>query len=203
MEGGSGTRKTGRGIQIVQMRNSGSVPGSAKRPDQTLLAAISNFGEEKQVCWDNTYRLILPGGPQSLAPVLRRLLGDASAALDRDTDTVRACLTQARQEQRVRRHIEAHLDQPIRVIALAEISGLSAGHFSVAFRTTFGSSVRTYLAHRRIERAQMLMLSSRGSLADIALNSGFCDQAHLCRMFRRITGQTPNVWRRTYAGARQ
>jgi AraC-like DNA-binding protein len=155
--------------------------------------------------------------------VLSRLLGDASAALDRDTDTVRACLTQAiallgreldepqprrgglepRQEQRVRRHIEAHLDQPIRVIALAEISGLSAGHFSVAFRTTFGSSVRTYLAHRRIERAQMLMLSSRGSLADIALNSGFCDQAHLCRMFRRITGQTPNVWRRTYAGARQ
>jgi transcriptional regulator GlxA family with amidase domain len=163
------------------------------------------------------------GGPQSLAPVLSRLLGDASAALDRDTDTVRACLTQAIallgreadepqprrgglapwQEQRVKRHIEAHLDQPLRVKALAEISGLSAGHFSVAFRTTFGSSVRTYLAHRRIERAQMLMLSTGHSLTDIALASGFCDQAHYCRQFRRITGQTPNVWRRTYAGARQ
>jgi transcriptional regulator GlxA family with amidase domain len=69
----------------------------------------------------------------------------------------------------VKRHIEAHLDQAIRVTALADISGLSAGCFSVAFRTTFGSSVRTYLTHGRIERAQMLMVSTGGSLADIAL----------------------------------
>jgi AraC-like DNA-binding protein len=159
-----------------------------------------------------------------LAPVLSRLLGDASAALDRDTGAVRDCLTQAMallgqeterrvvtrplrggfapwQEQRVKRHIEVHLDQPIRIAALAEISRLSTGYFSVAFRTTFGSSVQTFLAHRRIERAQILMLSTGQSLADIALASGFCDQAHFCRRFRQITGQTPNVWRRTYAGA--
>lgn len=163
------------------------------------------------------------GGTQSLAPVLSRLLGDASAALDRDTGTVRACLTQAMallgrqaddrqprrggfapwQEQRVKQHIEAHLDQPIRVGSLAAISRLSTGYFSVAFRTTFGSPVRTYVAHRRIERAQMLMLSSGRSLADIALDTGFCDQPHFCRQFRRITGQTPNAWRRIYAGGRR
>jgi AraC-like DNA-binding protein len=165
------------------------------------------------------------GDRQLLAPVLSRLLGEASAALDRDTGAVRACLTQAMallgretderrsvtpprrggfapwQEERVKRHIEAHLDQPIRIASLAEISRLSTGYFSVAFRTTFGSSVQTFLAHRRIERAQMLMLSTGQSLTDIALASGFCDQAHFCRRFRRITGQTPNAWRRTYAGA--
>ncbi len=159
---------------------------------------------------------------QLLAPVLGRLLGDANAALDSDTGKVRACLTQAMallglpaderraathprrgglapwQEQRVRQHIEAHLDQPIRIAALAEISRLSTGYFSAGFRTTFGASFQTFVAHQRIERAQRLMLSTQQSLTDVALASGFCDQAHFCRRFRRITGKTPNAWRRLY-----
>lgn len=164
----------------------------------------------------------VPGVVTLLAPALSKLLDDASNAVDGDTPTVRSCLAQALallekeavpvdngsprqsrrggfaawQEQRVRTYIDAHLDAPIRVADLAQISRLSAGYFSVPFRQTFGSSLQTFLAHRRVERAKMLMLSTDQTLTDIALACGFCDQAHFCRRFRRIVGSTPNAWRR-------
>ncbi len=34
------------------------------------------------------------------------------------------------------------------------------------------------------------------SLSDIALGCGFVDQAHLCKHFRVVTGETPAAWRR-------
>ena len=37
--------------------------------------------------------------------------------------------------------------------------------------------------------------------AEIALRTGFADQAHLTRSFRSLTGTTPAVWRRRAGGA--
>jgi AraC family transcriptional regulator len=49
---------------------------------------------------------------------------------------------------------------------------------------------------RRIERAQGLMLQTNLSLAQIALDCGLADQAHLNKSFRRFVGQSPGAWRR-------
>jgi AraC-like DNA-binding protein len=159
-----------------------------------------------------------------LAPTLIKLLDDASNAVNSDTGAARSCLEQALarlrmvhmssdsqsislprrgglapwQEHRVTDHIEAHLDGPIRLTELADISRLSLSYFSVAFRQSFGSSLQTFITHRRVERAQTLMLSTDQTLADIALACGFCDQAHFCRRFRRVNGRTPNAWRRQH-----
>jgi AraC-like DNA-binding protein len=40
------------------------------------------------------------------------------------------------------------------------------------------------------------MIESNAPLCEIALDCGLADQAHLCRVFRRMTGTTPSVWRR-------
>jgi AraC-like DNA-binding protein len=40
------------------------------------------------------------------------------------------------------------------------------------------------------------MLVSDNGLSDIALACGMTDQAHLCKIFRQMTGQTPAAWRR-------
>jgi AraC family transcriptional regulator len=40
-----------------------------------------------------------------------------------------------------------------------------------------------------------LMHDSRASLAKIAISSGFADQHHLARVFRRMTGMTPSAYR--------
>jgi AraC-like DNA-binding protein len=44
--------------------------------------------------------------------------------------------------------------------------------------------------------AAMYMLNTDMYLSDIALGCGFVDQAHLCRHFRMVTGETPAAWRR-------
>jgi AraC family transcriptional regulator len=93
-------------------------------------------------------------------------------------------------------YIEDKLDSSIRVTALAGVVQLSTSHFFRAFRKTFGETPVAYIRQRRVRRAQELMLTSRLSLSQVALECGMCDQPHLCRVFRRIVGVNPNAWRR-------
>jgi len=44
-----------------------------------------------------------------------------------------------------------------------------------------------------------MMRTTRERLAQIAVACGLCDQAHLCKVFRRMTGMTPSAWRRASA----
>jgi AraC-like DNA-binding protein len=51
---------------------------------------------------------------------------------------------------------------------------------------------------RRIERSQELLIETRESLADIADQAGFADQAAFTRTFHQIVGISPGRWRRDY-----
>jgi AraC-like DNA-binding protein len=97
---------------------------------------------------------------------------------------------------RVMRHIEQQLPSRIIIDELAQITRLSTSYFSAAFRASFGTSPHDYISRRRIDLAKQLMLRTDMPLTEIALDCGFADQSHLCRVFRRLTGQTPAAWRR-------
>jgi AraC family transcriptional regulator len=93
--------------------------------------------------------------------------------------------------------IERQVGRAISVAELARACGLSTNHFARAFRKTHGVSPRAWLILRRIERAQALLVGSDLSLADIALECGFCEQSHFSRQFAKVVGVTPGAWRRT------
>jgi AraC-like DNA-binding protein len=57
-----------------------------------------------------------------------------------------------------------------------------------------------YVLEKRIARAQRLMLESNDRLSEVAQACGFTDQAHLCRVFRRLVGASPRTWRRAHMG---
>jgi transcriptional regulator GlxA family with amidase domain len=44
--------------------------------------------------------------------------------------------------------------------------------------------------------AQQLMLDTSQPLSTIAVACGMCDQSHLTRWFTRLSGESPNQWRR-------
>jgi AraC family transcriptional regulator len=100
------------------------------------------------------------------------------------------------QIRRVRDFVDAHLGARILVSDLSAIVQRSEAHFARAFKKTFDVSPHAYVLRRRVEKASHLMLVSDDSLSDIALACGMTDQAHLCKIFRQMTGQTPAAWRR-------
>jgi AraC family transcriptional regulator len=100
------------------------------------------------------------------------------------------------QIRQVRDFVDAHLSSRILVSDLSAIVQRSEAHFARAFKKTFGVGPHAYVLRRRVEKASHLMLVSDDSLSDIALACGMTDQAHLCKIFRQMTGQTPAAWRR-------
>jgi AraC family transcriptional regulator len=88
------------------------------------------------------------------------------------------------------------LEGNITVKEVASACTLSASHFARRFRLSFGTSVHQRLIALRIERAKELLSKTDQSLSEIALLSGFCDQAAFARSFRRIERNTPSNWRR-------
>jgi AraC family transcriptional regulator len=103
------------------------------------------------------------------------------------------------QVRRVTMYIEANLVETIRNRELASMVRLSPFHFCRAFRESFEDSPHSYIVRRRVERAQALMLTTRASLAQIAVSCGIADQAYLSKLFRRLVGETPGSWRRARA----
>ena len=100
------------------------------------------------------------------------------------------------QAKLVDRYIREHSSSSIRIATLAEMVQLSLSHFFRAFRCSFAETPRSYIEKWRVMRGQQLMLNTDFSLAQIALEIGLCDQAHLCRTFRRVVGISPSAWRR-------
>lgn len=107
-------------------------------------------------------------------------------------------------DHQVARIKELLLDDPgadRSVSELAAACGVSAGHFSRAFRRTVGTSPHQWLLEQKIAHAKCL-LKGKKSISEIAFACGFADQSHLTRLFLRKVGVTPGEWRRaTYSDA--
>ncbi|AGS25926.1 AraC family transcriptional regulator protein (plasmid) [Rhizobium etli] len=102
------------------------------------------------------------------------------------------------QYKKVLNFVEEHLSETVKIDELADLVRLSGSHFSRAFRATVGQSPYDYVLSRRMAFAKELMATTDASLSQIALECGMSDQAHLCKVFRRTFGTTPNAWRKPY-----
>ena len=111
----------------------------------------------------------------------------------------RGCLVNW-QARKVRDYIDSHIEGPILVADLSVVAQLSEAHFSRAFKRTFGESPHAFVMRRRVELAARYMLTTDGSLSDIALRCGFTDHSHMCNQFRQAVGETPGAWRRAGRG---
>ena len=90
-------------------------------------------------------------------------------------------------------HIAAHLDEPLSLDDLAAITGLSVWRFATVFRERIGMAPHRYVSLQRVRHAQAL-LRQGATLASAASESGFCDQSHLSRRFKRLCGMTPGQY---------
>lgn len=103
------------------------------------------------------------------------------------------------QVKKVKHYIDERISHGIPLDELAQQVRLSTSYFSAAFKATFGVPPHNYVVSRRVAHAQRRMLTSDAPLCEIALDCGLADQAHLSRVFRRVTGTTPSAWRRYFS----
>ena len=100
------------------------------------------------------------------------------------------------QMKRVVDYIEGHLADRIAAVDLAALINVSTGQLFRAFKISVGVTPFRYIGRRRLELACTLIRTTREPLSQIALACGVCDQAYLCKMFRRMIGMSPSDWRR-------
>lgn len=96
---------------------------------------------------------------------------------------------------RVLVHVQAHLDADLSLGALARVAGFSRFHFEREFTRDTGETVKQYTQRLRLERAAIRLLLHRGSILDVALESGFQSHETFSRAFRRRFGVAPRQYR--------
>jgi AraC family transcriptional regulator len=125
--------------------------------------------------------------------LLRRQIEPQSVGGAADDGKERLLAWQAR---KVLDYIDGHITSRVLVSDLCALVWRSEAYFSRSFKGTFGCSPHVFVVRRRVELAAKYMLQTDMSLSDIALSCGFVDQAHLCKHFRVVAGETPAAWRR-------
>ncbi len=102
------------------------------------------------------------------------------------------------QKRRASELLHENMHGRIRLSDVARECGLSVSHFARSFKTSFGISTHQWLIQHRIEHAKELLTQTTMSLIEIAVQSGFNDQAAFTRTFHQIVGVSPGSWRRHY-----
>lgn len=104
------------------------------------------------------------------------------------------------QEDIAKQLMLANLDAGISVAEVAEACALSRSHFTRKFKESTLLSPHVWLRQQRVDKAMALLRHSQLSLTQVAMECGFFDQAHFCRVFARSQGMTPLAFKRQQQG---
>jgi AraC-like DNA-binding protein len=185
-------------------------------------APVTEHGFRKRVLYLDLSRLdeslIGPAvdGPDLVDPVLRRRVGQLHTALAHAGDELEAesrltliaerlrghlrplLVEEPRPDRPLAHHLRELLDERlVQGIALDEAAALvhaHPAHLVRAFSGAYGIAPHQYLMSRRVDRARRLLLEG-GKPAEVATATGFYDQSHLTRHFRRLVGVSPGRYR--------
>lgn len=93
----------------------------------------------------------------------------------------------------VRDYLKSHYAENISLSQLASVADLSRFYLLRVFRNQMGVPPHEYQTQVRITHARKLLRKGY-SILDAALETGFFDQSHFSRNFKRITGRTPGQY---------
>lgn len=177
---------------LVSPERLGATPRFAEPviPDEALSARLGGIHRQLEEGWSSLREAELRSALGAL--VDRYGIADGGAAWQREHEAVR----------HVRLHFEEHYGSLIRLEPLARQVGLSIFQLIRLFRASTGLPPYAFLEQIRIDRAVGL-LRAGVPISKVAELTGFSDQSHLTRFFKRITGVPPGRYRRSVERARR
>ena len=96
---------------------------------------------------------------------------------------------------RAKVYISEHQDEELSLRQVAGAVNTSAFYFCKMFKQATGLTFTDYLARIRIEKVKNLLLNPHKRISEAAYEAGFQSLSQFNRVFRRVTGQSPTVWR--------
>ncbi len=102
--------------------------------------------------------------------------------------------------QNIVKYIQNNYIYNISLSAVAAQFHVSAGHLSRCFRNQMGMPFTKYINNIRIITAQRLLADGNISIQAVASSVGFESLTHFERIFKSITGVTPNQYKKTMKG---
>jgi AraC family transcriptional regulator len=140
-------------------------------------------------------RLLLSGvtDPAAMESALASFLGALCSATGPGQISARSLTP--RRLKIVEDLIDARLADALAISDMAAACGLSTGFFLRAFKAATGQTPHYYLMGRRVAAARHLLRATGSGAAEIAVQTGFCNQAHMTVCFRNHIGMTPGAYR--------
>ncbi|MBL9214993.1 MAG: helix-turn-helix domain-containing protein [Opitutaceae bacterium] len=114
---------------------------------------------------------------------------------------VKQALAEAPAVTRARAYIAAHLAEDISLPQVARAVGMSPFYFCKNFKKGTGLTFIEYLSRMRVETVKQLLLNPYKRVSEAAYEAGFQSLSQFNRVFHRITGQPPSVYREHLHGA--
>ena len=102
-------------------------------------------------------------------------------------------------DRAVAKAVELMLEHPGEIESLARLAndlGLSHRHFDRRFKEDTGLTPKQFLGRSRVQAGCKRLQETNASIADIALDLGYCDQSAFTSQFRTRMGFTPAKYRR-------
>jgi AraC-like DNA-binding protein len=90
--------------------------------------------------------------------------------------------------------LRSHASDRVTLAELARVARITPARLCRAFAHAVGLPPHAYQLRMRIENAKRLLLLGH-PVADVAAATGFADQSHLGRHFKRIVGTAPSTYR--------
>ena len=92
-------------------------------------------------------------------------------------------------------YIGLHLEEKISLAQLAREAGYSEYYLGKKFKQELHMSPNEYIRRQRLERAALLLRTTRDNIQDISAQLQFCSQSYFADHFRKLFGVSPAVYR--------
>lgn len=93
--------------------------------------------------------------------------------------------------------IHENYREQLRIQTVSRIAGMSSSTFSKAIKKETGMSFAKYVNNCRISKSLDLLRNDGFSMSEIAFESGFTNQFHFTRVFKKMTSTSPLQYRKS------
>ena len=92
-------------------------------------------------------------------------------------------------------YVEAHLGERLQNDQIAQALFLNVDHLNRIFKKETGMTLSEYISVKRIDRAKLLLLTTRMPVSEVAMSVGFQSFSYFSKIFKKRVGVEPSKFR--------